>query len=79
MPALASTLKDNGEKQFHRTVSAILIAMNKLVPDPPIPYPLVMISSSKMVTMEARTSCRTISMALPAPITAISPYIPDQV
>ena len=35
--ALASTLYDKGEKQFQRTVSAMLIAMNKLVPDPPIP------------------------------------------
>jgi hypothetical protein len=53
--------------------------MNKLVPDPPIPYPFDMMSSKRIVTTEARTNCKIIKIALPAPMTAISPYIPDQV
>jgi len=72
-------LNDNGEKQFHRTVSAILMAMKRLVPEFPIPYPFDIISSRRIVTIAAKTSWRIIRMALPAPITAISPYIPDQV
>lgn len=57
----------------------MLIAMNKLVPDPPIPYPFEMISSNKIVMTEAKTNCKMISIAFPAPMTAMSPYIPDQV
>ena len=79
IPPFGSALKDNGEKQFQRTVSAMLIAINRLVPDPPIPYPFDMISSKRMVTTEARTNCTMIKIAFPAPMTAISPYIPDQV
>jgi len=56
IPELASTLYDNGEKQLQRTVSAMLIAINKLVPDPPIPYPFEIISSKRIVTIDARTS-----------------------
>jgi hypothetical protein len=50
------------------TVSAILMAMNKLVPEFPIPYPLVIISSNNMVMTEAKVNCKIIRMAFPAPI-----------
>lgn len=49
-------LYEMGEKQLQTTVSAMLIAMNKLVPEFPIPYPLVMMSSRSIVITEANVS-----------------------
>lgn len=52
----APALKDNGEKQFHKTVSAILMAMKRLVPELPIPYPFDIMSSRRIVTIAAKTN-----------------------
>jgi hypothetical protein len=72
-------LNDNGENAFQRTDSAILIAINKLVPDSPTPYPLLNISSKRIVMIVAIVNCKTIKIAFPAPIELIYPYIPDHV
>ena len=76
---LSADLYEMGEKQLHNTVSAMLMAMNKLVPELPIPYPFVIMSSNRMVIMEATVNWRTIKMALPAPMASNGPYIPDHV
>ena len=53
---------------LHNTVSAILMAINNDVPEFPIPYPLVIISSRRIVIIEAAVNCKTIKIAFPAPI-----------
>ena len=60
-------------------VYAMLIAMKMEVAELPIPYPLPNISSRRIVISEAKVSCNTIKIALPAPTYEMSPYMPDQV
>lgn len=57
----------------------MLIAIKRLVPELPIPYPLLIMSSRSMTTMEAKVSWITISMAFPVPTSSRFPYIPDHV
>lgn len=57
----------------------MFIAMNKLVPEFPRPYPFVIISSKSIVIIEAKVSCKIIKIPFPAPIVSRGPYIPDHV
>ena len=75
----SADLYEMGEKQLQSTVSAMLMAMNKLVPELPIPYPFVIMSSNRIVIIEATVSWSTIKIALPAPMASKGPYIPDHV
>jgi hypothetical protein len=45
-----------GEKQLQSTVYAILIAIKRLVPEFPIPYPFEIISSSNIVIIDANVN-----------------------
>ncbi len=57
----------------------MLIAINRLVAEFPIPYPFPSMSSSNIIIKDAKVSWSTIKIAFPAPIADKSPYIPDQV
>lgn len=66
-PDKKSDFQDNGEKDFHKIVSHILIAMNKEIAELPTPYPLVNNSSNNITTIPANVNCITIMIAFPAP------------
>lgn len=65
-----------GENAFQMMFSQMLVAMNREMPEPR-PYPLVSSSSRQMTMMPAATSCSTIRIALAAPRSRTSPYMPD--
>ena len=71
-----SVLMVIGERALQRMFSQMLVAMKREIPEPS-PKPFCIISSSIMTTIPAKVSCRMIRIAFPAPIVAISPYIPE--
>lgn len=66
-----------GENDFHMILSQMLIAMNKEVPEFPIPYPFDKSSSIMIIKTVEKTNYMMMRMAFPAPNLSNSPYIPD--